>query len=53
MRGHPRGRRPTPCRHCDMVESYQLERVNDEQYERQPRTFKEWLGVYRYETEGD
>lgn len=55
-------RRPHPrhCRHCSMVELYRLER--DTQIQRyevacadedmRPVTFKEWLQVYRYETEG-
>lgn len=52
MAGHPRGRRPTPCRHCDMVDDYYLARQNDLQREvEMPMLFKRWLKYYRYQTE--
>lgn len=57
-------RKPHPpgCRHCDMVESYRIQRETEIRlYEtvehmdsgKRPVTFKEWLCAYRYETPED
>lgn len=59
-RGHPPGRRPTPCRHCDMVDDYRLQRaaevaVHDEHHWRDETAwsrlinFKRWLIVFEWE----
>lgn len=57
MRGHPKGRRRTPCRHCDMVDQYRWERdrqvretevaAGDES--RLLIVFKRWLQTYGWE----
>ena len=48
-RGHPPGRRPTPCRHCDDVDNYREHRalqIADWRNENAKGiTFKEWLGI--------
>lgn len=57
-RGHPKGRRPSGCRHCDMVDDYRLTREAQEAYRDWRNenadssiTFKEWLRKFQWEGE--
>jgi len=52
-RGHPKGRRPTPCRHCDDVDLYHEQRGAELEWiyngggwrdeRNRAVTYKEWL----------